>query len=110
MADVAELTRMIEPEVEAEGLALVRAKIVGGTSDPTIQVMAKRPDTRRMTIDDCDGLPRPISERHEQLSDDYRLKSVHAEASFTYRRSPRSPDRPAAGSRSARSRPPGTRR
>ena len=74
MADVAELQKLIEPEVEAEGLALVRVKLTGGTSDPTIQVMAERPDTRQMTIEDCERLSRRISEHHEALSEDYRLE------------------------------------
>ena len=74
MADVAELQKLIEPEVEAEGLSLVRVKLIGGASDPTIQVMAERPDTRQMTIDDCERLLRRINERHESLSDDYRLE------------------------------------
>jgi ribosome maturation factor RimP len=74
MADVAELTRLIEPEVEAEGLALVRVKMTGGTSDPTIQIMAERPDTRQLTIEDCERLHRRIAERHEHLSEDYRLE------------------------------------
>ena len=74
MADIAEVTRLIEPEVEAEGLALVRVKLVGGTSDPTIQIMAERPDTRQLSIDDCERLHRRIAERHEHLSDDYRLE------------------------------------
>ena len=74
MADVAELQRLIEPEVEAEGLALVRVKMTGGTSDPTIQIMAERPDTRQLTIEDCERLHRRIAERHEHLSDDYRLE------------------------------------
>jgi len=42
VADIAELTRLIEPEAEAEGLALVRVKMIGGASDPTLQVMAER--------------------------------------------------------------------
>ena len=74
MADIAELSRIIEPEVEAEGLALVRVKLTGGTSDPTIQIMAERPDTRQLTIDDCERLHRRIAERHDHLSDDYRLE------------------------------------
>jgi ribosome maturation factor RimP len=74
MADVAELTRMIAPEVEAEGLELVRVKLIGGASDPTIQIMAERPDTRQMTIEDCERLHRRIAEAHENLSDDYRLE------------------------------------
>ena len=67
MADVAELTRLIEPEAEAEGLALVRVKLTGGASDPTIQVMAERPETRQMTIEDCARLSRRISERLDEL-------------------------------------------
>ncbi|HYI64919.1 MAG TPA: ribosome maturation protein RimP [Allosphingosinicella sp.] len=74
MADIAELTRLIEPEAQAEGLALVRVKLTGGASDPTVQVMAERPDTRQMTIEDCARLSRRISERFENLSDDYRLE------------------------------------
>jgi len=74
VADIAELTRMIEPEVEAEGLALVRVKLTGGASDPTIQVMAERPDTRQMTIEDCERLHRRIAEAHDEISDDYRLE------------------------------------
>jgi ribosome maturation factor RimP len=74
VADIAELTRIIEPEVEAEGLALVRVKLTGGTSDPTIQIMAERPDTRQLTIEDCERLHRRIAERHAHLSDDYRLE------------------------------------
>jgi ribosome maturation factor RimP len=74
MADVAELVRLIEPEVEAEGLALVRVKMIGGASDPTIQIMAERPDTRQLTIEDCERLHRRIAERHEHLSDDYRIE------------------------------------
>lgn len=74
MAEIAELKRIIEPEVEAEGLALVRVMMIGGASDPTIQIMAERPDTRQLTIEDCERLHRRIAERHEHLSDDYRLE------------------------------------
>ena len=62
MADVAALTQLIEPEARALGLALVRVKMFGGTSDPTLQVMAERPDTRQLTIDDCAELSRRISD------------------------------------------------
>lgn len=74
MADIAELTRIIEPEVQAEGLALVRVQLIGGSADPTIQVMAERPDTRQLTIADCERLHRRIVELHDHLSDDYRLE------------------------------------
>jgi ribosome maturation factor RimP len=74
MADIAALTRLIAPEVEAEGLALVRVKMTGGTSDPTVQIMAERPDTRQLSIEDCERLHRRIAEAHEHLSDDYRIE------------------------------------
>jgi ribosome maturation factor RimP len=74
MADVAALQELIAPEVAAEGLALVRVKLIGGTADPTIQVMAERPDTRQLSIEECERLHRRIAEAHEHISDDYRLE------------------------------------
>ena len=67
MADIAELTRLIEPEAKAEGLALVRVKMIGGTSDPTLQVMAERPDTRQLTLEDCARLSRRMSDLLDAL-------------------------------------------
>ena len=67
MADIAALTSLIEPEAKALGLALVRVKMFGGVSDPTLQVMAERPDTRQLTIDDCADLSRRISDRLDEL-------------------------------------------
>ncbi|HEX8124449.1 MAG TPA: ribosome maturation protein RimP [Allosphingosinicella sp.] len=66
MADLAEVTRLIEPAAQAEGLALVRVKMIGGTGDPTLQVMAERPDTRQLTLDDCARLSRRLSELLDQ--------------------------------------------
>lgn len=67
MADIAELTRIIEPEAQALGFDLVRVKMIGGSSDPTLQVMAERPDTRQLTIDDCSALSHRISDRLDAL-------------------------------------------
>jgi ribosome maturation factor RimP len=39
----------------------------GGTSDPTLQVMAERPDTRQLTIEDCAALSRRISDAMDAL-------------------------------------------
>jgi ribosome maturation factor RimP len=69
MADIALLTRLIEPEAQAEGLALVRVKMTGGTSDPTLQVMAERPDTRQLTLEDCARLSRRISDLLDMLEE-----------------------------------------
>jgi ribosome maturation factor RimP len=74
VADIAELKRIIEPEVKAEGLALVRVMMIGGKDDPTIQIMAERPDTRQLTIEDCERLHRRIVDRHDALTDDYRIE------------------------------------
>jgi ribosome maturation factor RimP len=67
MADIDQLTRIVEPEVRALGFDLVRVKMIGGTSDPTLQVMAERPDTRQLTIDDCGALSHRISDRLDEL-------------------------------------------
>ena len=77
MADIAGLTRIIEPAAEAEGLALVRVKMIGGTSDPTLQVMAERPDTRQLTLEDCERLSRRISDlldENDPIEHAYRLE------------------------------------
>jgi len=77
MADIAALTRLIEPEAEALGLALVRVAFFGGKSDPTLQVMAERPDTRQLDISDCEALSRRISEKFDALDpieEAYRLE------------------------------------
>ena len=77
MADIAELTRLIEPEAKAEGLALVRVKMIGGASDPTLQVMAERPDTRQLSLDDCARLSRRLSDLFDEkdpIEEAYRLE------------------------------------
>ncbi len=72
MADIAALTRMIEPEAEALGFALVRVRMFGAASDRTLQIMAERPDTRQLTIDDCADLSRRISDRLDAMEADGR--------------------------------------
>ena len=77
MTDLAALTELIEAEAKAEGLALVRVKMMGGTSEPTLQVMAERPDTRQLTLDDCARLSRRISEKLDEadpIESAYRLE------------------------------------
>jgi ribosome maturation factor RimP len=62
VTDTISIARLIEPAVSAQGFDLVRVAMIGGASDPTLQVMAERPDTRQLTIDDCADLSRAISE------------------------------------------------
>jgi ribosome maturation factor RimP len=77
LADIATLTALIEPEAKALGLSVVRVAMLGGTSDPTLQVMAERPDTRQLTLDDCATLSRRLSELFDELDpieEAYRLE------------------------------------
>ena len=77
MTDIADITRLIEPEAQALGLALVRVKMIGGRSDPTLQVMAERPDTRQLALSDCEALSRRVSDvldAHDPIEDAYRLE------------------------------------
>ncbi len=67
MADVAHLTQLIEPEARALGFDLVRVKMIGGKSDPTLQIMAERPETGQLTIDDCADLSRRVSDAFDVL-------------------------------------------
>ena len=62
LTDTAAITRLIEPAVQGLGFDLVRVAMVGGTSDPTLQVMAERPDTRQLDLDDCQAISRKLSD------------------------------------------------
>src|SRR3954470_11512491 len=62
VADIAGLERLIEPEVKNLGYDLVRVAMIGGTSDPTLQVMAERRDPRQLNLDDCEKISRRLSE------------------------------------------------
>lgn len=61
------LSELIEPEVKAEGFELVRVMMIGGKDDPTLQVMAERPDTGQLDLADCERLSRRLSERLDAL-------------------------------------------
>jgi ribosome maturation factor RimP len=58
---------LIETEAKALGFELVRVAMIGGKSDPTLQVMAERPDTRQLDLGDCEALSRRLSERLDAL-------------------------------------------
>jgi ribosome maturation factor RimP len=69
LTDIVAIASLIEPAAKALGLDLVRVAMMGGTSDPTLQVMAERPDTRQLTIDDCADLSRAISDIFDPLEE-----------------------------------------
>src|SRR6266851_852085 len=58
--DTNEITRLIEPSLEAMGYRVVRVALTG-TRLPTLQVMAERRDEVPMTVDDCAEISRSIS-------------------------------------------------
>ena len=77
MTDVGGLHRLIEPEVKHLGFELVRVQMIGGTSDPTLQVMAERADTRQLDIADCERISRRLSEildLADPIAGSYRLE------------------------------------
>lgn len=77
LTDIAALTALIEPEAKALGFALVRVAMFGGKSDPTLQIMAERPDTRQLDLSDCEALSRRVSEildASDPIEEAYRLE------------------------------------
>jgi ribosome maturation factor RimP len=62
LTDTIAIARLIEPAVKELGFDLVRVAMIGGTTDPTLQIMAERPDTRQLSIDDCADLSRKVSD------------------------------------------------
>ena len=78
----ATLISRIETEAKALGFDLVRVAMIGGKSDPTLQVMAERPDTRQLDLGDCEALSRRLSdlldqmeaEGHDPVDGAYRLE------------------------------------
>lgn len=81
MPDLDKLAAIIEPEAKALGFDLVRLawfdKGGDGSDEPTLQVMAERPDTRQLVIDDCATLSHRISDLFDELDpieEAYRLE------------------------------------
>ena len=81
MPDLEKLADIIKPEAKALGFDLVRVawfeRGVEGSDEPTLQVMAERPDTRQLVIDDCAALSHRISDLFDELDpieEAYRLE------------------------------------
>ena len=69
MADLDALHQMIEAEATALGFTLVRVRLFGKGDERTLQVMAERPDTRQLVIEDCAALSRAISDRLDEAEE-----------------------------------------
>lgn len=71
MVDIERLTEVIEPEVKALGLDLVRVRVFGksevGDDEIALQIMAENPATGQLLLDDCAELSRRISDRMDVL-------------------------------------------
>ena len=77
MTDIAAVAKQIEPEVRSLGYELVRVAMIGGASDPTLQVMAERPDTRQLDLADCETISRRLSDwldANDPIEGGYRLE------------------------------------
>jgi ribosome maturation factor RimP len=77
MADIAELTALIEPEVKALGFELVRVKLFGQGDERTLQIMAENPRTKQLVIDDCMTISRRLSDLFDEvdpIEEAYRLE------------------------------------
>ncbi|HMT46735.1 MAG TPA: ribosome maturation protein RimP [Novosphingobium sp.] len=90
MADIARIIEIVEPEAKALGFDLVRVRYfkggeIGPLSDAeeyTLQIMAERPDTGQLVIEDCAALSHRVSDAIDALeeagevliSDAYRLE------------------------------------
>lgn len=91
MANIARIVEVVEPEVKALGFELVRVRffrggeigsISGEDEDYTLQIMAERPETGQLVLDDCAALSHRISDRIDALeeagevliADAYRLE------------------------------------
>jgi ribosome maturation factor RimP len=77
LADIAGLHRIIESEVQHLGYELVRVCMIGGSTDPTLQVMAERPDTRQLDLGDCERISRRLSDMLDlcdPIDGSYRLE------------------------------------
>jgi ribosome maturation factor RimP len=77
VADLTGLHKLIEPEVKHLGYELVRLQMIGGAADPTLQVMAERPDTRQLDLADCERISRRLSELldlADPIAGSYRLE------------------------------------
>ena len=76
MADIARIIEIVEPEVSALGFDLVRVRyfrggeigsVSGEGDEHTLQIMAERPETGQLVLDDCAALSHRISDRIDEL-------------------------------------------
>lgn len=77
MADIERLRALIEPIVQRMGYELVRITFGGGERRATLQVMAERPETGQLVIEDCAEISRALSamlDEVDPIPGEYRLE------------------------------------
>ncbi len=76
MADAAQLTQLVEPEVKRLGFELVRVSLQGSRS-LSLQIMAEDPKTGQLTLDQCATISRAVSallDEADPIDREYRLE------------------------------------
>ena len=56
------LLELLEPVAEAQGLQIVRLRLMGGTQRRRLQIMAERPSDHEIDVEQCAQLSRAVSE------------------------------------------------
>src|SRR5690606_401640 len=56
------LLELLDPVAEAAGYEIVRLRMMGGSAQRRLQVMAERPEDGEMNVEDCARLSRAVSE------------------------------------------------
>lgn len=77
MVNIERLRELIEPIVTRMGYELVRISFGGGARNATLQVMAERPETGQLVIDDCAAISRALSDMLDEvdpIEGEYRLE------------------------------------
>lgn len=76
MADAAQLTQLVEPEVKRLGFELVRVSLQG-SRNLSLQIMAEDPKTGQLTLDQCAAISRAVStllDEVDPIDREYRLE------------------------------------
>ncbi len=71
MKDITRIIEIVEPQARALGFDLVRVALFGktevGDEEHTLQIMAERPETGQLLIEDCAALSRAVSDQLDIL-------------------------------------------
>ena len=76
-AEDARLLELLDPVAEAAGYEIVRVRLMGGTEQRRLQIMAERPQDGDMNVEDCARLSRALSEvldAADPISGEYTLE------------------------------------